>query len=219
MPHGNPPKQEFFKNFERVINFSDGVFSIAITLMVLSLAVPTITRTDAPTELLQYLTGLGLTFFIYIISFLIIGNWWVTHHRIFQHIRTADRTLLWLNLLFLFFITIVPFQAALLLRYPNTWVAVAFYAVTQAGAGLIIFALWRHASGGGRLTDPDISPVTVRYYSLRVLLGIVTYLISIGIAVFNPYLAQLSWIVVGVLIWWLLRRIYEHRLPALDLVE
>ena len=106
----------FFRNFERVISFSDGVFSIAITLLVLSLTVPVMTGGDAADKLALSLIGEWPTFFVYIISFLIIGNWWISHHRIYQHIKQADRTLLWLNLFFLLFITLIPFQTSLIVK-------------------------------------------------------------------------------------------------------
>ncbi|MGB7788522.1 TMEM175 family protein [Methanoregula sp.] len=223
MKYANPedPRTQymFFKNFERVISFSDGVFSIAITLMVLSLAVPAIAQNDATVELPIRLLSEWPTFFIYIISFIIIGNWWVSHHRIFQHINRADRTLLWLNLLFLLFITLIPFETTLIIQYPGVPTAVAFYAFTQALAGLILVSLWYHATSGRRLSDPDLSQVTVQYYIIRGILGSATYLISIGIAAFNVYIAQLSWLLIGILFWWLGREFYRNDLPIIDQTE
>ncbi|MGA2911984.1 MAG: TMEM175 family protein [Methanoregula sp.] len=212
-PH---PQNSFFKNFERVISFSDGVFSIAITLMVLSLTVPVIATGNITTELPLSLIGEWSTFFSYIISFLVIGNWWIVHHRFFQHINQADRTLLWLNLIFLLFITLIPFMTALMIKYPGTFVAVAFFALAQAIAGIILVALWYHATKGRRFSDPDLSDMTVRYYMVRGILGSVVYLISIGIAVFNAYIAQLSWLFIGILFWWLGREFYRSRLTVID---
>ncbi len=218
-PEKQPSQYVFFKNFERVISFSDGVFSIAITLMVLSLTVPVITTGDAGAELTGSLLSEWPTFFIYIISFLIIGNWWIVHHRLFQHIDRADRTLLWLNLVFLLFITLIPFQTTLMIKYPGAFISVAFYALTQAIAGIILVTLWIYATKGNRLSDHDLSSVTVRYYIVRGILGSVTYLISIGIAVFNVYLAQMSWLFVGIIFWRLSMEFYRRRLPAADRTE
>ena len=207
---------QFFKNFERIINFSDGVFSIALTLMVISLAVPVIATGDVSTELPRSLIGEWPTFFIYIISFFIIGNWWIIHHQLFQHIRMADRALLWLNLVFLFFITIIPFQTTLMIKYPGTFVAVVFFAATQAIAGIVLVILWYYATRERRLSDPDIPEVTIRYFSIRGILESVTFLISIGIAVFNSYLALLSWLFIGILVWFLDRVFHQKILPNLD---
>jgi hypothetical protein len=76
-----------------------------------------------------------------------------------------------------------------------------------------------HATKGRRLSDPDLSPVTERYYILRGILGSLTYLVSIGIAVFNTYLAQLSWLFIGVLFWWLGKDYYRRELPVIDQTE
>jgi hypothetical protein len=107
-------------------------------------------------------------------------------------------------------------MTALMIEYPGTFVAVAFFALAQAIAGIILVALWYHATKGRRLSDPDLSDITVRYYMVRGILGSVVYLISIGIAVFNAYLAQLSWLFIGILFWWLGREFYRSRLTVID---
>ena len=93
---------QFFKNLDRLISLTDGIFSIAITLMILTLAVPIIAKSDAATELPIRLISEWPTFLIYIISFFIISEWWMNHHHVFQHIKKMDRTIVLLNFLFLF---------------------------------------------------------------------------------------------------------------------
>ena len=92
-------------------------------------------------------------------------------HRIFQHINNADQIILWLNLLFLFCITLIPFQTSLIIQYPESRVAVIFYALTQAFAGFVFVLLWYYATKDRRFSDPDLSQVTVRYYTVRGLLS------------------------------------------------
>jgi hypothetical protein len=87
---------------------------------------------------------------------------------------------------------------------------------TQTIAGITLVILWYYATKERRLSDPDLSPVTVRYYTTRGILGSTVYFISIGIAVFNVYLAQLSWLFIGVLVWWLSRAFYRKYLPVMD---
>jgi hypothetical protein len=103
-----------------------------------------------------------------------------------------------------------------MIQYPGIPIAVAFFAATQAIAGIILITLWYHATKGCRLSDPDLPPVTVRYYTLRGIPGSVGYLISIGIALFNTDIAQLSWLFIGVLFWWLAREYYRNILPVAD---
>lgn len=200
---------QFFKNLERVINLTDCIFAFAITLMVLSLAVPAIGKNDAPRELSASLLSQWPTFLIYIISFIIISEWWMTHHHIFQHITKMDRTIILLNFGFLFFITLIPFHTSLIIQYPETPVAVIFYAMTQALAGLILTMLWWYVTKDRRFSDSDLTQAVVRYRMMRLLIGSGGFFISIILAVFNPYIAEISWIFIGSLLWWVSKWFYR----------
>jgi uncharacterized membrane protein len=203
---------QFFKNLERVINLTDCIFAFAITLMVLSLAVPAITKNDAPTELPIRLLNEWPTFLIYVISFIIISEWWMTHHHIFQHIIKMDRTIILLNFWFLLYITLIPFHTSLIIQYPDTPVAVIFYAITQAFAGLILALLWWYVTKDRRFSDSDLTQGIVRYRMVRLLVGSGGFLISAGIAVFNTFLAELSFIIIGILLWGLSKWFYRKDL-------
>jgi uncharacterized membrane protein len=203
---------QFFKNLERLINLTDCIFAFAITLMVLSLAVPAITNGNLTTELPARLLSEWPTFLIYVISFVIISEWWMAHHHIFQHIKKLDRTVTVLNFSFLFFITLIPFHTSLIIEYPETPVAVIFYAMTQACAGAVLAALWWYATKHRRLSDTDITEGYVHYRLIRLLGGSGVFLISIGIAVFNTYIAELSWVFIGLLIWLVNKWYYRNDL-------
>jgi uncharacterized membrane protein len=210
---------QFFKNLERLINLTDCIFAFAITLMVLSLTVPVIAKNNASTELSIYLFREWPTFLIYIISFLIISEWWMAHHHIFQHIKKLDRTIIVLNFSFLFFITLIPFQTALIIQYPETPVAVVYYAMTQAFAGFVLAVLWWYATKDRRFSEPDLSQGIIRYRTVRLLSGSGVFLISMGIAVFNTYIAEVSWIFVGILIWLVNKWFYRNDLLIFDTTE
>ena len=210
---------QFFKNLERLINLTDCIFAFAITLMVLSLTVPVIAKNNASTELSIYLFREWPTFLIYIISFLIISEWWMAHHHIFQHIKKLDRTIIVLNFSFLFFITLIPFQTALIIQYPETPVAVVYYAMTQAFAGFVLAVLWWYATKDRRFSEPDLSQGIIRYRTVRLLSGSGVFLISMGIAVFNTYIAEVSWIFVGILIWLVNKWSYRNDLLIFDTTE
>ena len=210
---------QFFKNIERVLNLTDCIFAFAITLMVLSLAVPVIAKTDAPTELLALLISEWPRFLIYVISFIIISEWWMTHHHIFQHIKKMDRTIILLNFTFLFFVTLIPFHTSLIIQYPETSVAVIFYAMTQALAGLVLVALWHYATRDHRFLEPNLTLGIIRYRSVRLLIGSGGWLISIVIVIFNTYAAELSWVFIGIALWWISKWYYRNDLIVLDEVD
>ncbi len=152
----------------RLEAFSDGVFSIAITILVISLSVPEIPDPLVPTEVPRKLMELWPGKLVsYVLSFVIVGMFWVAHHAAFRHIRRSDRGLLWLNIGFLLWVSFVPFPTALLGRYFDQPLAVAIYAASLGVTGLSLEALWRYATRGHRLVSRDLPPALVREISRK----------------------------------------------------
>src|SRR5437660_409606 len=109
-------KKEF--QLERMILFSDAVFAIAITLLVIEIKVPPIDRHIATDDmLLKALDDMMPKFIGFFLSFIIIGAYWINHHRIFGYVISYSRQLLWINLLFLLMIVLMPFSTAFLSEY------------------------------------------------------------------------------------------------------
>jgi len=104
---------------DRIVNLSDGIFAIAITLLVLDIRVPTIPENLVASELPGELLSLWPRYLGYFLSFVSISVFWMIHHAIFRPIRAYDRTLLYLNFLFLMVVAFVPFPTALLGEYGN----------------------------------------------------------------------------------------------------
>ncbi|HZA06256.1 MAG TPA: TMEM175 family protein [Nitrososphaeraceae archaeon] len=103
---------------EHVISFSDALFAFSITLMALSIQIPNFPGNITESEFTKRLGQLVIPNIIhYIISFLVVGMYWIAYHRIFEHIRHANTTLVWLNLLFLLFISLVAYFTGLLSSY------------------------------------------------------------------------------------------------------
>ena len=121
----------------RLQAFSDGVFAIAITVLVLGLGVPEIpdplVPIELPKKLLELWPGKLLS---YALSFVVTGMFWVAHHMAFHHIRRSTRALLWLNILFLMLVSFIPFPAALLGRYFDQRLALLIYTASLAATGL-----------------------------------------------------------------------------------
>jgi uncharacterized membrane protein len=191
-----PISQWFFTHFERILNFSDGVFAIAITLMVLSLSVPVLTGSSAGSDLPAGLITEWPAFLGYFISFFVIGTWWIVHHRYFQYLTGFNLQLLWLNLLFLLCITLVPFLTNLIIIYHESVLAVSLYASVQSAAGCIMFIIWKYSTDHHRFVDPSINPGFVRYLSFRAIITIFSFLLSIPIALLSPTVAQVSWAII-----------------------
>ena len=130
---------------DRVINFSDGVFAIAITLLVLNFKLPHVGGRNVNRKLLDALghdTGL---LFGFAISFFVIARYWMSHHRLSVLLRRVDTQFIVLNLVFLAFVVFIPFPAEVLGTYSATTTAVVFYAGTMVLTGTLSGTTWEYA--------------------------------------------------------------------------
>jgi uncharacterized membrane protein len=157
---------------ERVVFFSDAVFAIAVTLLVLEIRPPEDTR-----DLLAGLAALWPSYLAYAISFLLIGQVWANHHVMFDHIRAADRTVLFLNTLLLMDIAFLPFAASVLSAAFRTGhgqrTAVVFYGIVFELAAILFNVIWDYARHEHRLLATTIDPVGARAISRRFRLALV----------------------------------------------
>jgi uncharacterized membrane protein len=172
----------------RVEAFSDGVFAVAITLLVLQFAVPDVQSGKLLPELLKQWPLLVT----YIASFLTVGVIWVNHHTIFSGIKQADRTLQFINLILLLFVVLVPYPTQLLARYlqsyPNSSVAAAFYGIVMTGMGITFQALVAWALWHPNLLKPKVDAARIRSTLPRYSIGLFVYAASIGLAFLNAWL-------------------------------
>jgi uncharacterized membrane protein len=182
---------------ERIIYFSDAVFAIAITLLVLEIWVP---NGLWPTELTAALGEMWPRFVSYLISFSVVGRYWRAHHRTFRYIRAYDRWLISLNLLFLMCVAFLPFPSSLLSEYGWQQTPVEIYAGSVAATGLFLGGMWWYATRDRRLTDGDLHPRPVRHIltvSLRMpavaLFVMVISSLSVTVALFALLLILLTW--------------------------
>jgi uncharacterized membrane protein len=185
-----PPSEGVDKlGFDRLVFFSDAVMAIAITVLVLELHVPDLSLDQTEHELLARLLDLSPRFFGYLISFVVIGLYWLGHHRLFRYIRRYDTGLLLLNLLFLLTVAFLPFPTAVLSAYEYNRVAVVFYTLSLSACGVVLGLLWWYATAGRRLVDASLDQGMVRYLGLRTLWPLTAYLVALAISLINPRLA------------------------------
>jgi uncharacterized membrane protein len=174
----------FTKN--RLEALADGVFAIAMTLLVLELGVPLITGTSANTELTQRLLEMWPKFFAYVVSFLVLGVMWINHHLMFHHIRRADSRLVWINILMLMFVALVPFSTSLLGEYMQTQAAVVAYGANMLLTLIMGFILWAYVTGKHRLVDRDIDPNLVKRTKIMFLVASLLFLLAMGVSFASP---------------------------------
>ena len=202
-------KDQGSKELDRIVTFSDGVFAIAITLLVLNIETPEIPANLVAEELPGRLLDLWPKFLSYVISFLVILTYWIAHHSIFSAIKGYDRKLIWLNSLFLMCVAFLPFPASLFGEYGEQPLVVAIYAGSLAITRLLLTAVWWYASSGRRLVDRDLDANMIKAYRLRGLAIPLIFLLSIFISFFSVSAAVYSWVllmVVDFVLFRLLRR-------------
>ena len=200
---GNRGDAQDPRDLDRVVFFSDAVFAIAMTVLVLTLQIPRAT-TDA--EVAHALRLALPSVFTYAVSFAVISLYWLAHHRMFRYVRRLDPTLLVLNLAMLGFVAFVPFPTSVLGDHGGATAAVVFYAATMAILGSLISALWFYASHE-HLVAPETPASFVRHSLWRGLSVPIVFAASIPIAFVNPHAAQFFWLTI--IIWRvLLRRRY-----------
>ena len=185
---------------ERIETFSDGVFAIAITLLIIEIGVP---HAAGTVSLFEKLVGLWPSYLGYAISFLVIGTVWANHHNRFRLIVRSDHGLLFLNVLFLMCVAFLPFPTALLAEYirveDHRITAVAVYSGTLAVTAVFFTLLWLYAAGNYRLVDRRIDPSLLRAMTRRYVLGMLLYVLAFALA-FVSAAASLALIVILALI-------------------
>jgi len=159
----------------RIEAFSDGVFAIVCTLLVLNLGVPHVTGPDTAKALADLLLDLRPKLACYVMSFVIIIIYWVSHYQFFHAIKKSDRGLLWLNSLFLMCLAFIPFPTALVGEYPREPLAVMFFAGTMAATGAGFTLMRWYASYPGGLVDPGLDRGLVRLAMFRSLMNPLLY--------------------------------------------
>lgn len=177
---------------DRTLALSDGVIAIAITLLVLEITVPEIPVGSPVSALPGLVFDQWHEFFGFVLSFLVIGSYWVNHRRIFVHIEKHDRVLVWLNLLFLLMVAFIPFASSVFATYPDQF-GIMFLSGTLALTGFTLALLWSYASRR-ELVEDGLASRAVEIQAARFLASPFVFVLSILVAAFDPGFGILTWL-------------------------
>jgi uncharacterized membrane protein len=168
----------------RLESFSDGVFAIVITLLILNI------HLDRNQELtVQTLVSLGPDLLAFVLSFVIVGVYWVSHHSMMHMIKTVDRRLLWLNLLVLLAVVFIPFPAWLLGQHLWNPLAAITYGLNLMTVNALGTVLWLYAGSRAGMMIDGVSPRTVHFVARLHSAPIVVYALAVVLA---PWLTAAS---------------------------
>ena len=174
------------KETGRTEAFSDGVFAVAITLLVLNIKIPVPDLLDY--KLWQALGSELPTLAAYVTSFATIGVMWLNHHRLYTHIKRTDTGLLLLNLLLLLVVVFIPVPTALVAEYFDHFdlhAAAVLYSGTMVVLAICYNLLWRYASYHNRLLGKNVNTRAVKAISGQYWFGPLAYVIALVLALFS----------------------------------
>ena len=168
---------EFGMTTHRIEALTDGIFAIAMTLLVLNLSLPEMeTGLTQTAEVHNLLIGQMHKFFNYALSFVLLAIFWILHHQQFHFIKRTDRVHLWINIFTLMFIVLIPFSASLVGDYPKEWMAKFFFDLNLFIIGILFVGNWTYATKRHRLIDRSLDPQRIALGKKR---GAVTPLVAL----------------------------------------
>lgn len=173
---------------QRIEAFSDAVFAIAITLLIIEIRLPEHSAKDIA-SLAGDLRALLPSFFAYVLSFAMIGTYWVNHHYVFQFYQKTNHTFNLLNVLFLMCIAFLPFPTTVLGSYLDNvdkqQTAITFYTFGLLLPSATWLLLWVYASRK-RLTNPELEPSFIHYLNRQYIVYVIMHVISVILSLFQP---------------------------------
>lgn len=199
--HGPYTRSGLGLEFDRFAFFSDAVYAIALTLLVIGIAVPTVEDIGSSRAMWDVLMGLREEFVTFFVGFAVIGRYWLAHHRLVALLAAVDSRLMAANLVYLAFIAFLPFPTALVGRYEENLVAFAFFALILSCISALETVLFMVAERRGLLAVA-VPREVYRFGLAASTLPVAIFLLSIPLAAaFNSTVGLLSWILIWPLEW------------------
>jgi uncharacterized membrane protein len=173
------------QSIARIAALSDGLFAVAMTLLVLDLRAPAAAAVHSEADLWRALLQLAPRLLVYLMSFLTLGIFWVGQQTQLNHLERTDRDLSWLHLAFLFAVTLMPFSTALIADFITYRVALLVYWANILLLGVLLLAAWNYATRAGLVRD--LHPGTNRAVRRRIVIAQALYAFGALLCVFGTY--------------------------------
>jgi uncharacterized membrane protein len=196
-------------NVARLGGISDGIFAVGMTLLVLGLAVPQLASARTEGDLWRELAKLAPNVLVYTMSFLTLGIFWVGQGTQLNQLAQSNRSYAWIQLVFLFFVTLVPFSTALLARYPSFRIALVEYWLNIVFLGAVLLGALEYGLRR-RLFAEDKKGDIARLLRGRILIAQALYAVATGLCIILP-----TWVSIALIILIQLNYVVAPRLPIL----
>ncbi len=188
-----PPWEFRGNDLSRILALSDGVFGFALTLLVLTVSLPSLTSVAPRPPLFEELATLQPALIAFALGILIIAGYWRTHVLLFTYFTGWDRILVQANLLFLGLIALQPFLITVVTEYSDSRAAVDLFALVSTVAGLSLSGIWRYGTDRHRLVDARLDIAHIRYVQTSTLLTPAVFLLSIAVSFVSVPFAMYCW--------------------------
>jgi TMEM175 potassium channel family protein len=162
---------------DHITSFADAIFAFSITFLAVTIKIPNIAQNLTQTQVINKLLGSVPEYEIYAISFFVISVYWIAYHQMFNQIVNSDATVTWLTLIFLFFITLIPFATNLQIGF-GYHILFVLFALVLTMAGALLTITWLHATKN-KLIDKDVTQREIHTISLGSIVPTAVYFLSI----------------------------------------
>ena len=169
----------------RIEALTDGIMAVAMTILVLDLKFDGTEVISADDHLVRHLLAIERTFTVYLVSFVVLGMYWIAHHLQFHYVRRIDRGVMWINLAFMLLVTVVPFTTSIMIDYENLRVPVVMYGANQLLLSAMLLANLNYIGRRPALCEPALTPEVAGAIRRRLLLFSAVPALSMAVAVFN----------------------------------
>jgi uncharacterized membrane protein len=179
---------------EHVTSFADAIFAFSITFMAITINIPNLAQNLTQAQVIDKLSESLPEFEIYVISFFMIGIYWIAYHQIFNHI-VGSHQITWLTLVFLFFITLIPLATNMQIGYGSYQIVFVLYALVLTIAGALLTIIWLHATKN-KLINQNMTQIEIHCVLLESTLSPAVFLLSILVSFIDLQIAYYFWLVI-----------------------
>ncbi|MCX6001269.1 MAG: TMEM175 family protein [Chloroflexi bacterium] len=170
---------------KRIEALADGIFAIAMTILVLNLSFPLVE--SSPQSLLKMLSGQVTDFLSYGLSFILLAIFWIMHHQQFHYIQRTDSKHLWINIFILMFVALVPFSTSIIGDYGVNMIADVFFSSNILIIGFLFLINWVYATGKYRLVRLDLDRQIIVRTVWRISVIPIVSLLALIVSLFSPF--------------------------------
>ena len=192
-----PPAGQRALSKHRIEALTDGVYAIAITILVLELKLPEATAVRSQADLVQALVHLIPKFVAWIISFFVLAIFWVANHRLFQWIKSVDPKLLWITILTLMGASFLPFGSALVGEFSHAFISQAIYAADMGAMGLLTLWMLSHLERHPELCHEAMPAGVLKAARIRCWGIVATAALAVAIAAVDPRFGTMAFVLMG----------------------